>query len=157
MSRPTQSTKAQTWKQHFTDFERSQLTVAEFYQSIGYSTPTFYRWKRKLAESNDKVAFLRVQTTDRIGGRGRSVAGVGRGPVYAGDQSRPLLFTYRAESRIGGGIRSGRFHIQIPLYLLLSERHSLAAPQLAEFSNAFFLNVMQCRRATLENLLLEIG
>jgi hypothetical protein len=64
MSRPTQSTKAQTWKQHFADFERSELTVAQFCHSIGCSIPTFYHWKRKLAQSNDKVAFLRVQTTD---------------------------------------------------------------------------------------------
>lgn len=64
MSRPTQSTKAQTWKQHFADFKRSQLTVAQFCQSIGCSIPTFYLWKRKFAESKDKVAFLRVQSTD---------------------------------------------------------------------------------------------
>ncbi|MFN9436447.1 MAG: IS66 family insertion sequence element accessory protein TnpA, partial [Planctomycetota bacterium] len=56
MSRQTQSTIAQTWKQHFADFERSELTVAQFCHSIGCSTPTFYHWKRKLAESNNKVA-----------------------------------------------------------------------------------------------------
>jgi hypothetical protein len=64
MSRLPQSNKAQTWKQHFATFERSDLTVAQFCQSIGCSIPTFYHWKRKLAQSNDKVAFLRVQTTD---------------------------------------------------------------------------------------------
>lgn len=64
MSRLPQPNKAQTWKQHFATFERSDLTVAQFCQSIGCSIPTFYHWKRKLAQSNDKVAFLRVQTTD---------------------------------------------------------------------------------------------
>ncbi len=38
MSRPPQSNKAQTWKQHFATFERSQLTVAQFCQSIGCSS-----------------------------------------------------------------------------------------------------------------------
>jgi transposase-like protein len=64
MSRPTQSTKAQTWKQHFADFERSELTVAQFCQSIGCSTPTFYHWKRKLSQAGSQSAFLRVQTFD---------------------------------------------------------------------------------------------
>ncbi|MBU6175285.1 MAG: hypothetical protein KGQ60_15855, partial [Planctomycetes bacterium] len=39
------------------------------------------------------------------------------------------------------------------LYILLSKLYFLAAQQLAEFSNAFFQNVLQRRSASFQNVL----
>lgn len=64
MERASDSNKASLWRQHFIDFDRSQLSVAQFCQSIGCSIPTFYHWKRKLTKTPRPSAFLRVQTTD---------------------------------------------------------------------------------------------
>lgn len=65
MASASDSSKANLWRQHFMDFDRSQLTIAQFCQSIGCSVPTFYHWKRKLSETPSQSAFLRVQTTDQ--------------------------------------------------------------------------------------------
>lgn len=48
MSRSLDS-KAQLWIKRFREFEASSLSVAQFCQSVGCSSPTFYLWKRKLA------------------------------------------------------------------------------------------------------------
>lgn len=42
-------TKAQLWIKRFREFEASSLSVAQFCQSVGCSSPTFYQWRRKLA------------------------------------------------------------------------------------------------------------
>ena len=71
-------TKAQLWTKRFRDFETSSLSVDQFCQSVGCSSPTFYQWRRKLnggkqAQSSRPVAasqptaashpaFLQVQT-----------------------------------------------------------------------------------------------
>jgi hypothetical protein len=65
MARASHSNKANFWRQHFIDFERSQLTIAQFCHSIGCSVPTFYHWKRKLTETPSQSEFLRVQTADQ--------------------------------------------------------------------------------------------
>ncbi len=64
MARQTTTSRSQRWKQHLAEFDRSGLTVAQFCESIGCSTPTFYNWKRKLDHTPVQQAFLRVQTTD---------------------------------------------------------------------------------------------
>ena len=64
MQRRSESKKAQLWRQHLTDFDRSGLSVAQFCQSIGCSIPTYYHWKRKLGSMQAPPAFLRVQSTD---------------------------------------------------------------------------------------------
>ena len=40
--------KSQLWAKRFRDFEASSLSVDQFCQSVGCSSPTFYHWKRKL-------------------------------------------------------------------------------------------------------------
>jgi transposase-like protein len=71
-------TKAQLWTKRFREFEASSLSVAQFCQSVGCSSPTFYQWRRKLAGFNSAKsttsapasriapsshsAFLQVQT-----------------------------------------------------------------------------------------------
>jgi len=77
MSRSVDS-KAQLWTKRFRDFETSCLTVDQFCQSVGCSSPTFYLWRRKLAgagptksprsgtaskpTASSQSAFLQVQT-----------------------------------------------------------------------------------------------
>jgi hypothetical protein len=71
-------TKAQLWTKRLREFEASSLSVAQFCQSVGCSSPTFYLWKRKLARARpakstrsapalratppSQSAFLQVQT-----------------------------------------------------------------------------------------------
>ena len=71
-------TKAQLWIKRFREFEASSLSVAQFCQSVGCSSPTFYQWRRKLAGASpakstrsapapqptpsSHSAFLQVQT-----------------------------------------------------------------------------------------------
>lgn len=45
---------AQQWHDRLLRFERSQLTVADFCQREGYSVPSFYSWKRKLADASNQ-------------------------------------------------------------------------------------------------------
>lgn len=40
---------AQQWRQRLERFAESDLTTAEFCQLEGYSTASFYQWRRKLA------------------------------------------------------------------------------------------------------------
>lgn len=42
----------QQWRDWLDEFERSDLTVARFCQSIGVCVQTFYRWRRKLANGD---------------------------------------------------------------------------------------------------------
>lgn len=71
-------TKAALWTKRFREFEASSITVDQFCQSIGCSSPTFYLWRRKLAggspakstrsvttskpNASSHSAFLQVQT-----------------------------------------------------------------------------------------------
>jgi len=74
MSRSFDS-KAKLWSKRFREFDASSLSVAQFCQSVGCSSPTFYLWKSKLAgaipakptrsdrtTSSSQSAFLQVQT-----------------------------------------------------------------------------------------------
>jgi len=55
---------AQRWARRLTQFENSNLSVAQFCQSIDCSIGSFYLWKRKLAKpAPASSAFLRVQTS----------------------------------------------------------------------------------------------
>lgn len=71
-------TKAQLWTKRFRDFEASSLSVDQFCQSVGCSSPSFYQWRRKLSgvrqaksprsaaasqpTASSQSAFLQVQT-----------------------------------------------------------------------------------------------
>lgn len=39
---------ARQWRERFERFDQSELTVAEFCELEGYSTGSFYQWRRKL-------------------------------------------------------------------------------------------------------------
>lgn len=39
------------WQQRIERFDQSELTIAQFCQLEGYSTASFYQWRRKLRES----------------------------------------------------------------------------------------------------------
>jgi len=60
-----QSNKSELWKKRLADFERSNLSVTRFCQSIGCSVPSFYEWKKKLEQRPAQPAFLQVQTSDQ--------------------------------------------------------------------------------------------
>jgi hypothetical protein len=60
-----QPNKSNLWRKRLGDFERSNLTVAQFCQSIGCSAPSFYHWKRKLERPAAQTPFLQVQTSDQ--------------------------------------------------------------------------------------------
>ena len=85
-------TKAQLWIKRFREFEASSLSVAQFCQSVGCSSPTFYLWKRKLAGARPAKstpsapaarttpaahsAFLQVQTKSDCSIQVRLLSGV---------------------------------------------------------------------------------
>jgi len=48
MSRAPDPQLARDWQERLDRFESSDLTIAEFCQMEGYSTASFYQWRRKL-------------------------------------------------------------------------------------------------------------
>ena len=64
MSRLASSKTSKIWAERFAWGGRSNAPVAQFCQSIGCSSTSYYQWKRKLAAKPQATAFLRVQTSD---------------------------------------------------------------------------------------------
>ena len=64
MPRLRREETAQRWASRLAQFENSNLSVAQFCQSIDCSVGSFYLWKRKLAKTTPAPsAFLRGQTS----------------------------------------------------------------------------------------------
>ncbi|MEO1019707.1 MAG: hypothetical protein AAFY56_18750 [Pseudomonadota bacterium] len=63
MTRSPDSQLARQWRQRLARFEHSDLTIAEFCEREGYSTASFYLWRRKLrgSEPSHDPAFIPVQ------------------------------------------------------------------------------------------------
>lgn len=62
MTRSPDPQIARQWQERIDRFDQSELTVAEFCQLEGYSTASFYQWRRKLRQPNKPAgpAFLPV-------------------------------------------------------------------------------------------------
>jgi len=77
MSRYPDPQLARQWRERLDRFDRSEWTVAEFCQREGYSTASFYQWRRKLRSVGPQVApaFVPVQldASDLQGGVRRVV------------------------------------------------------------------------------------
>lgn len=58
------SDRAAHWCRVFTDWRRSGLTAAAFCRRRKVSTPSFYFWKRRLAATSARPAFLPVHVVD---------------------------------------------------------------------------------------------
>ncbi|MEZ6128936.1 MAG: hypothetical protein R3C59_09655 [Planctomycetaceae bacterium] len=80
MSRFPDPERAVRWRQRLSRFECSELTVAEFCRLEGFSTASFYLWRRKLrdTELSDGPAFVPVPLdanqlsgSDRVSGNDR--------------------------------------------------------------------------------------
>ena len=52
MPRSVSDQKRSQWRQRFRRFGRSKLTVAEFCRRERVSVPSFYEWRRRVAESS---------------------------------------------------------------------------------------------------------
>jgi transposase-like protein len=50
MARVMDVGKEAVWRERLRRFQKSRLTVAEFCRSEGVSAPTFYQWRKRLAE-----------------------------------------------------------------------------------------------------------
>ena len=50
MARASASPKALEWQRRMVRFEQTQSTVVEFCRDEGVSTPSFYQWRKKLAQ-----------------------------------------------------------------------------------------------------------
>jgi hypothetical protein len=50
MARVRDLAKREQWKGRLAEFERGELTVADFCRRLGVSTAAFYRWKRELGQ-----------------------------------------------------------------------------------------------------------
>lgn len=50
MPRSVSDQKRLEWRNRFRRFDRSKLTVTEFCQREGVSTPSFYHWRQKLTD-----------------------------------------------------------------------------------------------------------
>jgi len=57
---------ARDWQARLKRFEQADLTIAEFCRLEGYSTASFYQWRRKLRESpvSSRPAFVPVDLGD---------------------------------------------------------------------------------------------
>lgn len=53
MGRQRNAAKWELWRRRLRDFDRDQMTVAEFCQRVGVSVATFYQWQRKLASATN--------------------------------------------------------------------------------------------------------
>jgi len=54
MSRSASAQKHSQWQERFRRFARSKLSVTEFCRRERVSTPSFYQWRQKLADSSCK-------------------------------------------------------------------------------------------------------
>ena len=64
MPRLRREETAQRWASRLAQFENSNLSVAQFCQSIDCSVVSFYLWKRKLAKTTPGPSgILRAQTS----------------------------------------------------------------------------------------------
>jgi len=65
------------WRERLDRFDQSELTIAEFCELEGYSTASFYQWRRNLSDGEhpNTPAFVPVELDSRdLGpGAGRSV------------------------------------------------------------------------------------
>lgn len=52
MSRTQSLSRRQVWRTRLRRYRQSDLTVAEFCRREGVSVPSFYQWKKKLADDN---------------------------------------------------------------------------------------------------------
>ena len=50
MARSLPDRKAQEWRQRLMRFEKSRHTISEFCQQEGVSRPSFYLWRKRLAQ-----------------------------------------------------------------------------------------------------------
>lgn len=50
MARASDSPKVLEWQRRMARFEQTQRTVVEFCRDEGVSTPSFYQWRKKLAQ-----------------------------------------------------------------------------------------------------------
>jgi transposase len=55
MAQLMNSEKAALWRQRLRRFERSRLTVAGFCDQEGCSVPSFYAWRKKLADAKTRT------------------------------------------------------------------------------------------------------
>lgn len=58
------SGKAALWGERLRRYERSVLTVAEFCRREEVSVPSFYQWRRRLAESSPRARSTRSRGPD---------------------------------------------------------------------------------------------
>jgi hypothetical protein len=68
MTRSPDPHLARQWQQRLERFEQSELTTAQFCQLEGYSTASFYQWRRKLRDSPPlkDPAFIPVNVDSRL-------------------------------------------------------------------------------------------
>jgi len=59
MPRGSNPIKVQQWTERLVRFDQSSQTVAQFCQNEGVSQPSFYQWKKKLADPNKRPSSTR--------------------------------------------------------------------------------------------------
>ena len=76
MSRGASAQKRSQWRERFGRFARSKLSVTEFCRRERVSVPSFYHWRRKLADSSfngpaprsaERASFIPVQVATATG------------------------------------------------------------------------------------------
>ena len=56
MARGMDPTKRRLWSERLRRFDRCDLTVADFCEAEGVSTPSYYEWRRKLSVARGREA-----------------------------------------------------------------------------------------------------
>jgi putative transposase len=72
MSRGSDGEKVKAWRERFRRYAKSTLSVGDFCREEGLSVPTFYHWRKKLAQaplrrqSGKRRAFRPVMVTPSV-------------------------------------------------------------------------------------------
>jgi transposase len=68
MTQSISVSRREAWGDRMRRYGRCQLTVAQFCRDEGVSVPSFYQWKRKLADSSEakQPAFIPLATTKSL-------------------------------------------------------------------------------------------
>ena len=68
MTQSISVSRREAWGDRMRRYGRCQLTVAQFCRDEGVSVPSFYQWKRKLADSSEakQPTFIPLATTKSL-------------------------------------------------------------------------------------------
>jgi hypothetical protein len=115
MARAWETPKAFEWRRRLVRFHKSRLSVVEFCEREGVSTPSFYQWRKKLAEDQK-----RSQAEDAGVDSARDATGAGVGvpapaaEAPAGFMPVRIVDAVRSVGAVGAGFSDAGVAVRLP-------------------------------------------